>query len=499
MSTNRFFLAILVASLVGLAALAVPGAYIVGRMARDRAQPTPVVTEPPVVVLPSPTPLPTIEPPTPTVDPNTPGVVSGQICFPSEVVPELTIYFREVNSDSVIEMPIGYNQTSYQKHLPAGTYQVYAWLPGFEMGGSYSEMVKCGLNATCTDHSLVSFVVEPGKATTGINVCDWYGGEGAVPLPPSYRPPTATPTPLPTAIPPVVTTPAPTPTAVPLPCDWAAFVKDVTIPDRTEIKAYTEFTKTWLLKNNGTCRWTKGYKLVFVSGEQMKGPDSVSMPKEVKPGETVEISVKLTAPNQSGEVTGWWMLQNENGKRFGIGPKADGALKVNIKVIKRSIVYDFAAKAGEAVWRTGSGELPFPGTDLDPAGAVFMVKNPKLENGTTENENTLIVQPEQVDNGMISGTYPAIGIKKGDLLKTAVGCLDGAPSCNVTFRIEYRADGGELQKLGEWSEVFDGRITRIKMDLSSLAGKNVAFVFTVLSNGSAEGDRAFWHIPAVLR
>jgi hypothetical protein len=56
-----------------------------------------------------------------------------------------------------------------------GTYMVYAWLNEGNLGGTYSEAVPCGLNADCTDHSLISVTVESGQEVTDIDVCDWYG------------------------------------------------------------------------------------------------------------------------------------------------------------------------------------------------------------------------------------------------------------------------------------------------------------------------------------
>jgi Ig-like domain from next to BRCA1 gene len=45
--------------------------------------------------------------------------------------------------------------------------------------------------------------------------------------------------------------------------DKAAFVADVTIPDNTLLKKNTGITKTWRIKNAGTCTWADGYQLTF--------------------------------------------------------------------------------------------------------------------------------------------------------------------------------------------------------------------------------------------
>jgi hypothetical protein len=133
------------------------------------------------------------------------GTVSGQICFPSEPpLPEMTLYFRDPANEQVISVPHSDGTGLYSAQLTAGTYVAYAWRNGdTTLGGSYSQAVPCGLSVNCTDHNLLSFVVEPGGSTNGIDICDWYGAPGDVPLPPGApaQPlPTATATPPPGGI-----------------------------------------------------------------------------------------------------------------------------------------------------------------------------------------------------------------------------------------------------------------------------------------------------------
>jgi len=131
---------------------------------------------------PTSTPLPATPTPTPGL-----GTVTGRICFPSERIPAMTAYFQSINANQVIEMAIGENQPSYSIDLPPGEYIAYVWMPDFVMGGLYSEFVLCGLGADCTDHTPVPFQVESGRATNGIDLCDWYGQPGDVPLPPGVK------------------------------------------------------------------------------------------------------------------------------------------------------------------------------------------------------------------------------------------------------------------------------------------------------------------------
>jgi len=148
---------------------------------------------------------------------------------------------------------------------------------------------------------------------------------------PTQTPIPATVTPLPatqTPVPPT-NTPLPTPTPVSY-CDWVAFVKDITVPDGTRYSAGDSFTKIWRLKNRGTCTWTPDYMLVFTNGDSMGGTTSVRLPGYIAPGQTVDISVTLTAPSKQGHYTGYWMLRNPAGVLFGYSDNANKAFYVDI-------------------------------------------------------------------------------------------------------------------------------------------------------------------------
>jgi hypothetical protein len=145
---------------------------------------------------------------------------------------------------------------------------------------------------------------------------------------------TATFTPSPTWTTQPTTTNAPptfTPTNTALPCNWAQFISDVTIPDNTEITANNGFTKTWRLKNIGSCTWTSGYRLVFSHGDRMNAPDAVVVTGgSVSPGSTVDVSVNLTAPADAGTYQGYFKLRSPEGVVFGIGSGGQNAFFVKI-------------------------------------------------------------------------------------------------------------------------------------------------------------------------
>jgi hypothetical protein len=115
-------------------------------------------------------------------------------------------------------------------------------------------------------------------------------------------------------------------------CDWASFIKDVTILDGTKLSPGETFTKTWRLQNRGTCTWTSDYMLIFVNGDQMGGTTAVRLPSNVAPGQMVDVSVTLTAPDKRRNYVGYWMLRNPSGLTFGFGDNANKAFYVDVNV-----------------------------------------------------------------------------------------------------------------------------------------------------------------------
>jgi hypothetical protein len=114
--------------------------------------------------------------------------------------------------------------------------------------------------------------------------------------------------------------------------DRAAFVADVSIPDNTTLQPGEPFTKVWRLANIGTCTWTPNYALAFVGGERMGGPDEVQIGQAVGPGQSVDLTVDLVAPDQPGGYQGFWKLRSPAGMHFGVGEGGDHSFWVKIEV-----------------------------------------------------------------------------------------------------------------------------------------------------------------------
>lgn len=286
-------------------------------------------------------------------------------------------------------------------------------------------------------------------------------------------------------------------------CDWAQFIADVTVPDGTSFAPGATFTKTWRLKNIGTCTWSTSYALVFSSGDKLGGPTSVNLPNSVAPGQTVDLSLTLTAPNSAGHYIGYWQFKNASGTLFGIGSTGNKAWWVEINVTGSSttpgVAYDFAANYCSASWYSLQGNLPCPGSDGDARGFVLQVAKPQLENGAFDTGLGLITNPQNGFNGDIHGIYPAFHVQSGDRFQSIVNCAYGATSCYVTFRLDYQIGNGPINTFWSFRERYEGLYYRANIDLSSLAGNDVKFILTVLATGSATGDRALWSNPVILR
>ncbi|MBI5825349.1 MAG: hypothetical protein HZB18_15075 [Chloroflexi bacterium] len=284
-------------------------------------------------------------------------------------------------------------------------------------------------------------------------------------------------------------------------CDQAELVADVTVPDGTNFAPGVAFKKTWRLKNIGTCTWATTYSLVFDSGEKMGGPASVNLTADVAPGQTVDLSVDLTAPTALGNYFGYWKLKNTAGALFGTGTTADKAIWVNIVI---ATDYDFTANAASAIWSSGAGALTFPGTDGNTSGFALKMDKPKFEDGIDTYGAGLLVAPNNTAKGYIQAVYPTFKVQTGDRFQSRIGCQDAATGCYVAFRLQYQIDGStEIKtfwKEPPFREKYERLTYPVNINLNSLAGQNVKFILSVTDyDGSSSGDRALWGNPRITR
>lgn len=333
-------------------------------------------------------------------------------------------------------------------------------------------------------------------------------------------------------------------TNTPQPCDQAGFIQDVTIPDMSLLAPGQVFTKTWRLRNLGSCTWNANYSLVFFGGDPLGAPSTVKLEGDVSPQSIVDVSIQMQAPAAPGNYISYWKLRSDNGEVFSLPenqpiyvqivvdpaaptltPPGGTPLATPTSTVTPTplatatatatqagvpgqrptltpaasgVIYDFTANLCRAEWRTASRVLECPGTTAD-AGYVMRLENPRLETYETITLPVIISYPETIESGVIAGRFPAIPIQRGYHFLATLGCMEGAVNCSVIYQVNYSVNGGEPQNLGQWEQVYDGSVRGIDVDLSPLAGQEVEIILAVLANGEAEQDQAVWINPRILR
>lgn len=310
-------------------------------------------------------------------------------------------------------------------------------------------------------------------------------------------------------------TPEGDPNQTPLPCDQVRFIKDVTIPDEMDLAPGEAFTKVWRLENAGSCPWTIGYLIYFESGDIMGGPTSQDLTSEtILPGETVDVSVDLVAPAETGTYQGYWKLRNVKGEGFGVGAYSK-AFWVKINVVEGAgMMFDFNIRADEAAW--GSGTSPVDYVDL--GGEILNFDDP----GDPEEPYVALLDQQFLEGGRISGillaTYPPRGADKyiigrfpnykvngGDLLFGRVGLTtNSSGNCgngDVTYRINLIVGGDPATRtaLWEWDEICDGNMKSFEIDLDDYAGETVQIFLVVISNNNSSENLAVWDSLSIHR
>lgn len=101
-------------------------------------------------------------------------------------------------------------------------------------------------------------------------------------------------------------------------CAKASLVSE-NIVDGTIFKPGEQFTKTWEITNTSTCVWDTTYKIVFWDGDILGGGYVYNLPQVTGPGQTIPVSLVLTAPTADGTYRSEWKLQTPDQISFGVG------------------------------------------------------------------------------------------------------------------------------------------------------------------------------------
>jgi hypothetical protein len=119
-------------------------------------------------------------PVTETISEPATGTITGSLGYPSEVMPEQIICAEDLTEKSIfctkknIQDQKFKHGIGYELEVPAGTYHVYAEVPGNDYQAFYSEFVTCGFDVNCPSHEPISITVTRDETVSGIDPQDWY-------------------------------------------------------------------------------------------------------------------------------------------------------------------------------------------------------------------------------------------------------------------------------------------------------------------------------------
>lgn len=281
-------------------------------------------------------------------------------------------------------------------------------------------------------------------------------------------------------------------------CDQADYLGDVTPTSKLVFSPGEVFRKVIRLQNVGACTWTPDYTLVMTEGD-FQGATLVLMPSYVRPGQTIDLTFPLVAPAQPGNYISYWLLKNAKGELFGIGPNGDTSIALQVVVVAEGSLptYDFSSNYCQADWYTGTGSISCLGSDLPENGGVYFLPYALTESGIATGPG-IWVHPNEDEDGWISGRYPPVLIQSGDYFKTTLSCSTEEYGCNVLFQVEIETAGGAVQRLGQWRQLYDGRLTTVNIDLTRYTGQFLKFILTmVVQNNQPEDAYGVWVYPRI--
>jgi uncharacterized protein YkwD len=216
--------------------------------------------------------------------------------------------------------------------------------------------------------------------------------------------------------------------------DAAQFVEDVTVPDYSHFDARATFTKTWRVKNIGTCSWTSAYSAVYSSGDAL-GPTSPIALSDTAPGATLDISVDMAAPASDGTYKIFYKLNNPAGQAM---PVDDGNTIWAIITVGKVLVYSSPTPAPvSAAPSSGSGSTG-SASCVTQANAGFISQTLNLINSARAANG----QSAVTLNGQLSGAAQA---HSADMACTGNLSHTGSDGSTPTSRIAASGVSGSTK------------------------------------------------------
>lgn len=113
---------------------------------------------------------------------------------------------------------------------------------------------------------------------------------------------------------PGLNTATPAPASLPDKAEWVSNDPQDGIIKRPGEK----FDLVWVMKNTGTTTWTTKYTYRYYAGDKLhENANSYFFPKDVKPGDTVELRIDAIAPDTAGSKYALWVLTTSEGANYG--------------------------------------------------------------------------------------------------------------------------------------------------------------------------------------
>ncbi len=339
----------------------------------------------------------------------------------------------------------------------------------------------------------------------------------ATELPPTATllPPTATTVPTVTLVPPTETlvplppmatlAPPPTLTPTPQPCNRAELVDlgyyQAPSKPGEPIEPNTEFTLVLRVSNTGACTWTTEYQLVLVDDRGLLTAASQPLPMPAVPGQTIDIPITITTPDEAGNYGASWQLRSAEGIVFGHGADQRGKFTLLVEVgIPGGLGYDFYALRCLAAWTSNRATfLPCTGENDFELGLVKPELTPDTEDQDLGNLEALNIRPDKSAAGFVQGVFPSYAVGANDYFVAIIGCMDNVNDCKVNFELRYQILNGAETTIKNWTQKADGEVQFVDVSLSGLVGQTVNFILYVEHGGGARlHANAFWGIPRII-
>jgi hypothetical protein len=161
------------------------------------------------------------------------------------------------------------------------------------------------------------------------------------------------------------------------------------------------------------------------------------------------------------------------------------------------VIYDFSTNACSAIWISGAGVQPCPGTIGNIQGFVYYLDSPQLEDGT-RGQHGLLTAPDHSSNGIMLGIFPPLAIQSGDHFQTHLSCKYQTSQCEIVFQLDYQIENGPIKSLARVTERSNGNSSYLDIDLSTLAGNKVKLLFTLIANGMSNVNWGLWVDPVII-